>query len=360
MVDKKTMTIKAGHLGYETALYLEMKQVPVVWLEDMTPQQLDAYMIMENELSEMGEWNKQNVKVVLDRLKTFDFKPFKMNFKKFNGMTISSGFDKTREALNEPETPENAAKRVKRGDLFQLGNQRLLCGDSTREEDVHKLLGKIDEIDVIVTDPPYSSGGFQESGKATGSIGTQRTDEESGKKYTPKIQMDDLSTRGYQKLIRDCLHPIFAHNVYMFTDWKMWDWTRESVETGGYQVRSMIVWDKLQPGLGIQWRGQHELICFGKAKATVVPDWGMGNVIQCQRSGNKHHPTEKPVALLQKLIENNKRHETIYDPFGGSCSTMMTAEQLGKVSYCMEMDPTFCDISIARWEKLTGERAEKL
>ena len=122
----------------------------------------------------------------------------------------------------------------------------------------------------------------------------------------------------------------------------------------------MIVWDKLYPGMGVQWRNQHELICFGKAKSAVTPSWFGGNVIQCARSGNKHHPTEKPVALIQKLIENNKDNDTIYDPFAGSGTTMMTAEQLGKTSFSMEMDPFFCDITIARWEKLTGEKAEKL
>ena len=155
-------------------------------------------------------------------------------------------------------------------------------------------------------------------------------------------------------------YDLFFHNVYLFTDWRMWEWTRESVESSGYQVRGMIVWDKLTPGLGIQWRGQHELICFGRAKETVTPAWFRGNVINEKRSGNKYHPTEKPVTVLGELIKTNLKNDTIYDPFAGSGSTLMTAEQLGKTCYCMEMDTDFANIILARWEKLTGKKAVKV
>ena len=89
MADKKTRVIKAGHLGYQTAMFLEMKAVPVVWLEDLTDEQLNAYMMMENELSEMGEWNRQNVQAVLEKIPKFEFKKFNMNFQKFEGMKIT-------------------------------------------------------------------------------------------------------------------------------------------------------------------------------------------------------------------------------------------------------------------------------
>ncbi len=122
----------------------------------------------------------------------------------------------------------------------------------------------------------------------------------------------------------------------------------------------MIVWDKLTPGMGIQWRGQHELICFGRAKETVTPGWFRGNVISAKRSGNKHHPTEKPVELLSELIKTNLRNDIIYDPFAGSGSTLITAHQLGKKCFCMEMDEEFCNIILQRWENLTGKTAKKL
>jgi DNA modification methylase len=170
--------------------------------------------------------------------------------------------------------------------------------------------------------------------------------------------MGDLSTRGYMNLIKSVLYGLEADILYMFTDWRMWDWTREASEASGFPVRNMIVWDKQTPGMGIQWRGQHELICFAK-RTTLGGPFHKGNVLSYKRSGNDNHPTEKPVPLMIELIENTNS-DTVYDPFAGSGSTLLACEQVDKRCLAMELDPRFCDILIKRWEDYTGKEAKKL
>lgn len=349
LLDKEN-TIYAGHGRLEAAKKLGMKEVPCVYLDDLDESTKNWILLADNRIQESA-WIKENVSIVLEEIGAIEFPEFHM---KFDDFYIKTDQEKH---PDQDDTPEEYESRVQLGDLWSLGKHRFLCGDCSLPENKAALLD-VDEIDVLVTDPPYSSGGFQEASKHVGSIGTRRIDPTSGKEYTPTIKMDDLSTRGYTKLMRQALAGLFCHNVYMFTDWRMWDWTREVIETSGYQVRGMIVWDKLTPGMGIQWRGQHELICFGRAKETVTPAWFRGNVLNFKRSGNKHHPTEKPVSVITELIKTNLRNEIIYDPFGGSGTTLITAEQLGKKCYIMELDQEFGNIILQRWENLTGKEAK--
>lgn len=195
------------------------------------------------------------------------------------------------------------------------------------------------EADVLVTDPPYSSGGFQEAGKSSGSIGTR-----DGQ----TIQFDNLSTRGYERLMRETLrHANQADEIYVFTDWRMWINTFDAIEAAGWRVRNMLVWDKGQMGMGMPWRNQHELIAFGKRSPGKIIDGKRGNVLRVKRSGNKHHPTEKPLDLLQQLIGNTEG-DTILDPFMGSGTTLRAAKDLGRKAIGIEIEERYCEIAAKR------------
>ena len=165
----------------------------------------------------------------------------------------------TKEPSSDPdaEIPAPAAPVTQYGDLWILGRHRVLCGDCTRPEDRALLLDG-NKPEILLTDPPYCSGGSKESQKSTGSIGTER---KNGK--APKIANDILSTRGYQNLIRGALTDIPCLYAYIFTDWRMWVYLFDLVEAAGFGVKSEIVWDKGTPGMGVGWRSQHELILFG-------------------------------------------------------------------------------------------------
>ncbi len=199
----------------------------------------------------------------------------------------------------------------------------------------------------IVSDPPYSSGGYQEAGKGAGSIGST---------VAHTIQGDTYSTRGYLRLIRGMGQVFRVAEAYLFTDWRMWPYTVDAVEDAGFRVRSMIVWNKGYGGMGIKWRSQHELICWG-ARGTLKAGWGAGNVITCDRSGNANHPTEKPILVMSDLIANSRR-PLIIDPFMGSGTTGVAAIQLGKQFVGVEIEPKHFDTACRRIED--AQRQQRL
>lgn len=248
------------------------------------------------------------------------------------------------------EIPPPAKPVTQYGDLWILGKHRVLCGDCTRPEDRALLLGGATP-EILLTDPPYCSGGSKESQKSTGSIGTTHKD---GK--APKIANDILSTRGYQNLIRGALTDIPCLYAYIFTDWRMWVYLFDLVEAAGFGVKSEIVWDKGTPGMGVGWRSQHELILFGARAATHFDGHkGYGNVLSISRSGNELHPTQKPVELLEKLVDNTDFAKGVYDPFGGSGTTMAACEAHGQPSYLMELTPAYTDVIVKRYISITGK-----
>lgn len=207
--------------------------------------------------------------------------------------------------------------------------------------DCREVLPDLDcTFDVIATDPPYSSGGFQESGKSNGSVGTRGTE---------TVQYDNLSTRGYRLLMREVLRWCNqADELFLFTDWRMWIEAFDAVEGAGWRVRNMLVWDKQQMGMGMPWRNQHELIVYGKRSPAEIRDGKRGNVINCKRSGNKLHPTEKPTDLLAALLENTPPDAVVCDPFMGSGSTLHAAQGLGRRAIGIEIDERYCEIAVQR------------
>lgn len=353
-------TLWGGHGALEAAKQLGIKSVPFVNLSKLSKEERKAIMIADN-LANESDWNIQNVRAIQAEIAPKIIEDFSMNLSKFepdHARVSDESIIKspTMSDVQEVTIPNEAPSVCSTGDRFQLGDHYLMCGDSQNPEQVAKLLSG-EQPQTVCTDPPYSSGGRQEAHKKQGSIGSKRLTL-AGKEVSPRIKMDDLSTRGYISLIKNALYGIEADILYMFTDWRMWDWTREAAEAAAFPVRNMLVWDKLTPGMGIQWRGQHELIAFCKRTPLGGP-FHRGNVLPFKRSGNENHPTEKPIALLVYLLENTNGN-IVYDPFAGSGSTMMACEQLKKKCYSMELDPKFCDITIKRFEDFTGKKAVKL
>lgn len=201
------------------------------------------------------------------------------------------------------------------------------------------LPGITDGVELLVTDPPYSSGGMQESAKSGGSIGTRSSE---------TIAYDNLSTRGYVRLMREVLRWCNqADEVFLFTDWRMWIESFDAVEAAGWRIRNMLVWDKVTMGMGMPWRNQHELIVYGKRQPATILDGKLGNVLRCKRSGNQNHPTEKPVDLMSTLIGNTNAG-LVLDPFMGSGTTLRAAKNLGREAIGVELDERYCEIAAKR------------
>ena len=198
----------------------------------------------------------------------------------------------------------------------------------------------------VITDPPYSSGGFQEAGKSAGSIGA-RNDE--------VIALDNLSTRGYQRLMREVLrHLNIADEAYIFTDWRMWVYTSDALEDGGWRVRNMLVWDKCHFGMGVPWRNQHELIAFGKRGKATPKSGKDGTVIQVKRNEKSVHPTQKPVALMDRLVANSNGAMVI-DPFMGSWTTGVASLSQGVPFIGVEMDVKHFDTACRRMAAIEAQ-----
>lgn len=241
--------------------------------------------------------------------------------------------------------------RVQRGDLWMLGRHFLYCGDST-DTDCIGALWQGERADIILTDPPYCSGGFQERDRAGGSIVGLRGD---------VIRCDNLTTGGLEVLIEKAIGRLPCSGcALIFTDWRQVFTVRRAVEPLGYQYRALLVWDKETLGPGGPFRNQHEMIYFGsRRKELTYSSANVGNVIREKRSGNKFHSTEKPVGLLRKLL-SALIGERVGDPFLGSGSTLLAAEWEGRTCYGMEVDPRYCDVVLRRFETLTGVSAVKL
>ena len=249
-----------------------------------------------------------------------------------------------------------AKYQTKRGELWQLGRHRVMCGDATIGADVQRLFGGV-SVDCVLTDPPYCSGGYQDSKR-------KRNSSKGTKAKEISMVNDMLSSRGYQALVRQVLSEASsATMVYLFTDWKMWVYLFDVAETCGYGVRGMIVWDKLFPGMGIGWRSQHELVLCGTKKPAM---WaahkkaGRGNVIQCKRIKNTLHPTQKPIEIICEIVKTTPFVQAIYDPFTGSGTTVLAAEKMARTCFAMEVVPGYVDVAVHRWELETGLTARRL
>jgi DNA modification methylase len=324
------MVILGGNMRWKAAKEAGMKAVPVIKASELTEDQQREFIIKDNV--GFGEWDWEDLANNWDTEKLEDW-----------GLDIPDFKIEAQATEDDYEIPDEIKTDIVPGDLFEIGPHRLLCGDSTNADDVARLMNG-EKADIMLTDPPYCSGGFQEAGKKSGSIGTR------GKKM---IANDTLSTRGYIALIKGMLSNIDPGIAYIFTDWRMWINLFDVAESCGYGVRNMIVWDKGTPGMGVGWRSQHEIILCGvKVTSPFNPKKAQGNVIKSNRTGNVNHPTEKPVDLLGAVMDVNDFAKIIADPFLGSGSTMVAAHQLGWKCYGMELDPKYCQVIVDRMRKL--------
>ena len=245
---------------------------------------------------------------------------------------------------HQPEPP--AIPVSKPGEFYDLGKHLLLCGDATVRENAEVLTADA-AFAAIITDPPYSSGARQE--------GQSRHSTSIGTRADQSIAMDNLTVSGYKELMRAVLSLVNAECAYVFGDWRMWEHTKAVLESCGYPVRNMIVWDKERMGMGFPWRNQHEIVAFAKRTAAKIMDGKKGNVLRCKRTKNELHETQKPVDLIDEIIENTEPGG-IYDPFGGSGTTLISCEMAGRVCRTADVDPRYADVIRKRWaEFVHGE-----
>ena len=252
-----------------------------------------------------------------------------------------------------PETPEEPITKL--GDIYKLGNHRLMCGDSTSIDAVEKLMNGI-KSDLVFTDPPYNAD-YKSRG--------------SNELLRKGIKNDSMSNEAFDDFITGFLPMLFAGSkegasFYICCNWKdSYPRFYNHITEAGMNVSSCIVWDKKSGGMGWQdYRYQYEFIIYG-FKKDKAHTWYGGraetDIWKFSRETRSEyvHPTQKPVDLIERALKNSsKSGDCILDLFGGSGSTLIACHKTNRDAYLMELDPKYCDVIVKRWENFTGDKAE--
>lgn len=338
--------IIAGHGRVSAAKRLGMVQVPCIRLIGLTKAQRKAYVIADNQLALNAGWDLELLKIEIDQLKELDFDLNLLGF----GDSLEDMFpEPILEGLkDEDEVPEMPPEpTTKKGDVWVMGNHRLMCGDSCSLEDMSKLMnGTL--ADVWLTDPPYNVA------------------YEGGTKDKLKIQNDNMSDENFRQFLVDCYS---TANEYIKCGAVFYVWHADSegfnfraaAKDIGWKVRQCLIWKKQSMVLGRQdYQWQHEPCLYGWKDGAAhlwASDRKQTTILEFNRpSRNAEHPTMKPVELFEYcLLNNTKGGDVVLDSFGGSGTTLIAAEKNGRVARLMELDPKFCDVIVKRWQEYTGK-----
>ena len=354
------MVVVVGHTRLEAARTLGLAEVPVHVAEGLSSAQLKAYRLADNRLHEEAEWDKELLGCELLELKELDFD---LELTGFDKSEIEKLFQEAEFGIR-PDADEDSAPALvetaetESGELILLGPHRLLCGDATSAEDMARLMDGA-RAQVVFTDPPYNIGYAPEERP----LGRNR-------KTLGKILNDSLDPGDYSRLLRESLarasEALTEGGVLYVCHAETHSAVVRQIFSEIFHLGSVIIWDKGHFAIGrsdYHWR--HEPILYGwrhgdrhewfgdRKQSTVWED-------ARERSQDYLHPTQKPVALVERAIGNSSREgDRVLDVFAGSGSTLIAAEKIGRVAYLMELDPRYCDVIVKRWEEATGKRAER-
>lgn len=363
--------IIAGHGRYLAAKKLGLKSVPAVNLDHLSEEQARLYALADNKLAEKSEWDYEILIPELDEL--MSSVDSDMDLTGFNSIELDNILYKPliEESKKEKEEkfPEiNIQKRVKLGDIWQLGRHRLICGNALHRKTYEKLLGE-KLADIVITDPPYNV-------KISGHVTTQKHHKEFAEASGEKTDEE------FTSFLRDTFNKLVEFSKdgsihYIFMDWKhsknMHDAGAEYTE-----LKNICLWAKELAGMGSLYRSQHEL-CFvfkngtathtnnielgkhGRYRTNVWKYKGMHASNKQAKDLGKLHPTVKNTAMLMDmLLDCSNTRDTVLDCFGGSGSTLIAAERTGRNAAIIELSQEYCDVILARWEHETGKKAELL
>lgn len=347
--------IAAGHTRLKAAKKLGFETVPVIRVPGLVGSQFTGYAIADNKTGEIAEWDHDLLGKVIAELNLdpeFDLSALGFDDKELTELLDSEFSQLDADEDEVPPIPADPKSRL--GDLYVLGDNRLLCGDATNPDDVKRLVGDV-HIDCLLTDPPY--------GVAYQSRGAKR-DQWGG------IKNDNLSVAALEVFLRKTFDNVarvcrpgaiayVCHGISM-------PGIRIAFENAfigaGFSMSSTIVWVKQSASMGWgDYREKHECLLYGWIGEghRRIKDRTQTTVWQIDREGDYKHPTQKPVALFSRALRNSTiRFERVFDPFMGSGTTLVACQQLGRQCFGMELEPKYCDVIVQRWELRTGKTAE--
>ncbi len=382
--------IVCGHTRYKAAQKMGLEKVPVHVAKDLTPEQIKAYRIADNKSAELAEWDYDLLPIELADLQAADFD---LDLIGFSQDELAELLDPgVKEGLTDPdEVPEPPDEAVTQpGDLWILGDHRLLCGDSSKPEDVDRLLDGA-AIHLVNTDPPYN---VRVEPRSNNAIAAGNSSFTNPNKHHQRFDLErhPEKAKGTHKKMRAKDRPLENDFVSdeefdrLLDAWfgniaRVLDPGRGFYIWGGYAncanyppflkkhklyFSQAIIWDKQHPVLTRKdFMGAHEWCFYGWKEGAAHQYLGPHNATDLWHvkkiNPNKMvHLTEKPVELAVRAMQYSSRTgENVLDLFGGSGSTLIGAEQTGRKAFLMELDTPYCDVIVQRWEAFTGKKAER-
>ncbi len=333
LIDERDGII-AGHGRLMAAQKLGLDEVPTITLKGLTEAQRKAYVIADNQLAMNADWDLDALKVEVERLTELDFDIDLLGFDE--DMLAGLMEEDPAEGLtDEDDVPDLEDDPVTvEGDVWILGNHRLMCGDSTSIDAVDKLMAG-NKADMVFTDPPYNVGFNGRSGKHD------------------VIKNDALEEGEFDSFIGEICQIIKTVDPQVYYVWCNWKFYAQL--QGRLDYKACIVWAKNVFGMGNGYRHQHEFCLFnGKIDEAIKNESDLWSI---KKDSRYVHPTQKPVELSVRAFGNHIRLTNVLDLFGGSGSTLIGAEQTGRKSFVMELDAKYCDVIIKRWQDFTGQEA---
>lgn len=332
-----------GHTRWKAAKKVGLKELPCWYVDDLTDEQIREYRIADNSTGEVAEWDLPLLKLELDGLPNFDAASFGLDMSWLDNHEEEEPAE-AQDDDYDPDPPEIPVSKP--GQIYQLGRHRLMCGNSTKLEDVAKLVDG-QKIDLLLTDPPYNVDYH-------GTAGTIENDNFDTEEAFLQFLCDAFAAGA------SVLKPGAVFYIW-HADSEGENFRRACREKLG-KVRQCLIWAKSSLVLDRQdYQWKHEPCLYGWTEGSHY--WGSDRkqttVMEFDKPrASKEHPTMKPIPLFDYQIRNSARiGESVLDLFGGSGTTIMACEQNNRNAYVMEFDPKYVDVIIHRWETFTGKTA---
>jgi DNA modification methylase len=339
-----------GHLRLKAARKLGIIEIPVILCDEWTPAQVKAFRLMVNRSVTWADWDDELLGLELQELKDLDFDLGLTGFEDNELARLLAAQDATDGLTDEdavPELPQTPVSTT--GDLWILGNHKLLVGDATNQDDVVKLMAS-DAADLIFTDPPYNVDyqGYTEDRL------TIRGDRMSDGEFK---QFLEGAFRSCRAAVKSGASLYICHSS---------SWQREfqnALERAGFEVRCQIIWAKNTFAWGFgRYKFQHEPLFYAHVTGEKDPWYGdkSQSTLWCENkpAANRIHPTAKPVELIERaLLNSSKAGDIVADLFAGSGSTLIGCERRGRKARLIEIDPKYADCIVRRYQEYTGRQA---
>ena len=333
MIDENNLII-AGHGRILAAKKINLSVVPTITLPGLTDTQKKAYVIADNQLAATAGWDLDLLKLEVENLIELNFDTDLLGFDDdfISGLLEEEAGEGLTDEDQVPDTPETPVSVL--GDIWILGNHRLMCGDSTSIDAVERLMGG-QKADMVFTDPPYNVGFNGRSGNFD------------------VIKNDSLDDSEFETFVDDICQTIKAIDPAVYYIWCNWNFYGSL--QGKLEYKACIVWAKNVFGMGNGYRHQHEFCLFnGKIDEVIKNESDLWSI---KRDSKYVHPTQKPVELSVRAFGNHIKLVNVLDLFGGSGSTLIGAEQTNRKAFIMELDTKYVDVIINRWQDYTGQDA---